>query len=143
MRLELKKQLAARALQVGKGRILFNTTRLTEIKEAITKQDIKDLQADKAITIKEIKGSQKKKKKTTRRRAGSIKLKVNTRKQDYVKQTRKLRKHLLFLKKTKQISQENFEDFRKQVRARNFKSLAQMKDAHVSIGTEKATTKRK
>lgn len=43
MKLENKKDLASRALKVGKNRIAFNKSRLTEIKEAITKQDFKDL----------------------------------------------------------------------------------------------------
>ena len=43
MKLEGKKDLVARTLGVGKGRIVFNVQRLEEIKQAITKQDIKDL----------------------------------------------------------------------------------------------------
>ena len=43
MNLSKKKALAARTLNVGKARILFNVQRLGEIKEAITKQDIRDL----------------------------------------------------------------------------------------------------
>ena len=43
MNLQKKKELAARTLTIGKDRIMFNTSRLDEIKEAITKQDIKDL----------------------------------------------------------------------------------------------------
>ena len=73
MNLEKKKMLAARTLGVGKARIIFNVARINEIKEAITKQDIRDLAADKAILIREIKGTKKKVKRKTRRRAGSIK----------------------------------------------------------------------
>ncbi len=59
MNLEKKKKLAARTLNVGKERIIFLKSRLEEIKEAITRQDIKDLHKDGAIIIKEEKGRKK------------------------------------------------------------------------------------
>ncbi len=43
MNLRTKKELAAKALKVGKERIVFVEARLDEIKEAITKQDMRDL----------------------------------------------------------------------------------------------------
>ena len=55
MNLRKKKILAAKALKVGKERIIFLKPRLEEIKEAITKQDIKDLYKEGAIKIKEVK----------------------------------------------------------------------------------------
>ena len=42
-KLDRRKDLASRVLGVGKRRIIFDSSRLSEIKEAITKQDIKDL----------------------------------------------------------------------------------------------------
>src|SRR3989338_1059965 len=126
MKLNKKKELAARTLNVGKERILFNTQRLEDIKEAITKQDIKDLKAGGAIMIKEIKGRKKIIKRKTRRRAGSRKKKVNSSKQKYVKLTRKLRSYLSFLKSQNKISQEDFIKLRKEIRASSFKSLSQM-----------------
>jgi len=129
MKLENKKALAARTLKVGKNRIIFNQERLSEIKEAITKQDIKDLLQDKAIIIREIKGSLTKKKRKTRRRAGSIKKKVNTRKKDYMTLTRKLRAYLRGLKRQSLITQENFISLRKKIRAKQFRSLSQLKDS--------------
>lgn len=59
MNLKKKKQLAAKTLKVGKERILFLGPRIEEIKEAITKQDIRELKKDGAILIKEIKGRKK------------------------------------------------------------------------------------
>jgi large subunit ribosomal protein L19e len=128
MKLDKKKDLAVRTLKVGKGRIVFNANRMDDIKEAITKQDIKDLVQDNAITIKQIKGSKKKAIRKTRRRSGSVRKKVNTRKQDYVKQTRKLRSYLSTLKKQNIITPELFTELRKEIRARTFRSLSQMKD---------------
>ena len=49
MNLEKKKALAAKILHVGKERIVFNSERLAEIKESITRQDIRDLFANKSI----------------------------------------------------------------------------------------------
>lgn len=128
MKLENKKELAARALRVGKKRIIFNTARLEDIKEAITKQDIKDLFQNNTISIKQIKGRRKLKKRKTRRRFGSIRKKVNTRKQDYVILTRKLRSHLLPLKKQRKIGHELFFILRKEIKAKAFKSLSQMQE---------------
>ena len=54
MNLKKKKILAAKTLGVGRNRIRLLKSRLDEIKEAITKQDIRDLKNDGAILIKEI-----------------------------------------------------------------------------------------
>jgi len=129
VKLENKKSLAARALNIGKGRVIFNISRLSEIKEAITKQDIKDLKEGGAISIRETKGRRKVQKRRTRRKAGSIKKKVSTRKQDYVKLTRKLRKYLANLKARDNISNEDVKTLRKEIRSGDFRSLANMKES--------------
>ena len=67
MNLKKKKALAAKALKVGVGRIKFNPLRIDEIKEAITKQDIKDLNASKAIIVREVKGRKINQPRKTRR----------------------------------------------------------------------------
>ncbi|MFH1425771.1 MAG: 50S ribosomal protein L19e [archaeon] len=128
MKLESKKNLAARALNVGKARIIFNTQRLLEIKEAITKQDMKDLKAAGAISIKETKGRRKIVKRKTRRRAGSIKKILNTRKQDYTKLTRKLRTFLVNMKARNKITKEEIKSLRKEIRNSSFRSLNHMKE---------------
>ena len=128
MNLNKKKQLAIRALSVGRDRIVFNTERLDEIKEAITKQDIKDLKASGAIFVKEVKGRRTKIKRKTRRRVGTKRRALFNRKKAYMTITRKLRMYLSYLKKTKQISNETFKELRKEVKASFFKSLNQMKE---------------
>ncbi|OIO80526.1 hypothetical protein AUJ84_03160 [Candidatus Pacearchaeota archaeon CG1_02_32_132] len=128
MKLDKKKALAVRTFGVGKSRIVFNNSRLDEIKEAITKQDIKDLVLNGAISIKEIKGRKTKKVKKTRRRKGSIKRTVNTRKRDYMTLTRKFRSYVTKLKKNGLISRENYIELRKQIRLKAFKSLAHIKE---------------
>ena len=62
MNLNSKKELAKRTLGVGKEKIIFLPSKIKEINEAITKQDIRDLYKEGAITIKRKKGMRKKKK---------------------------------------------------------------------------------
>ena len=128
MNLSKKKELAARALKVGKERIMFVSGRLDEIKEAITKQDIRDLQEEGAIIIKKIKGRKKNLKKKTRRSTGNIRKKVKKRKQEYVKITRKLRSFVAEMKKQGKLSKEDVKEIRKKIRNRLFKSKAHLRD---------------
>ena len=93
MDLSRKKALVARTLGVGKGRVRFNINNINEIKEALTKQDVRDLVANKSISLREIKG-RKINPPAKRRRAGSIRMRPNSRKRDYMTLTRKLRSYL-------------------------------------------------
>lgn len=129
MNLLNKKKLAAKTLGVGMGRVEFNINRLEEIKEAITRQDIKDLVKGGAIKIKEPKGRKKNVKRKQRRRAGKIKLKVNSRKQEYVKITRKLRRYIKSLKDQEKITKEKHIDLRKQIRNRIYKSKRHLRES--------------
>ena len=128
MKLEKKKELIARALGVGKNRISLNSTRLTEIKEAITRQDIKYLLSSGAITLKDKKGRQKSKKNRARRREGSFRQKVTGGKVKYVILTRKLRSYIKNLKMKEKITVENYRNLRKEIRASHFKSLSHLKE---------------
>ena len=126
--LNKRKILAAKVLGVGIERIVLDTSRLEEIKEAITKQDIRDLYAAGAIGIKEIKGVKTKEKRTTKRGPGKIKMRVYDRKREYVILTRKFRKYINELKKQGRIDQEKYEELRKLIKARTFKDKAHLKD---------------
>jgi large subunit ribosomal protein L19e len=123
-----KKQLASRVLKVGKNRIKFNSENIAEIKEAITKQDIKDLYQGGIISIKPVKGRKKIKKRKTKKGPGKIKKKVKNRKQTYVKITRKLRAYLAELKKLKIIDTDLYYELRKRIRMRVFRSKAHFKE---------------
>lgn len=125
--LSKKKALAAKALKVGKGRIIFLEARLEEIKEAITKQDIKDLAKEGAIIIKDIKGRRKINKKN-KRSTGNIRKKPNRRKKDYMSLTRKLRNNASELRKEGKITKEEYEDIRKKIKDKHFKSKAYLKE---------------
>jgi large subunit ribosomal protein L19e len=126
MNLGKKKALAARTFKVGESRIEFVKPRLEEIKEAITKQDIRDLYKDGAIRIKNIKGRKTNSKKKKKRTSGNVRKRVNKRKTEYVIMTRKLRKYLAAVK-SKLTAQER-DDIRKKIRNRFFKSQNHLKN---------------
>ncbi len=128
MKLEGKKELAARALGVGVNRIRFNNFRLNEIKDAITKQDMRDLVKDGAIGIHEVRGRLRVERRETRRRGGSIRKKIIDNKQDYMQAVRKLRRYLARLKQQKRISSELLLAVRKEIRTRSIYTLAQLRD---------------
>jgi len=56
MKLKTQKRLAASLLKCSKKRIVFDSERLDEIKESITKKDINNLIKDKCIKKKQAKG---------------------------------------------------------------------------------------
>lgn len=127
-KLDKRKELASKVLGVGKRRIIFDSTKLPEIKEAITKQDIKDLFEAGIIELRPVKGRKTIKRRKTKRKTGKIKKKVNTRKQDYVKLTRKLREYLKELKKQERLDREQYQELRKKIKAKSFKSKANLKE---------------
>jgi len=124
MNLRNKKELAARTFGVGKKRIAFIESRKDEIKEALTKQDIRDLAAGGAIIIKDIKG-RKKIEKRGRKNTGNIRRIVNKRKREYIIMTRKLRNYAKSA--ASQFSRENLEKIRKKIKNREFKNKMDMK----------------
>ncbi len=128
MKLEHKKAFASKVLGVGKARVVFNTARLSDIKEAITRQDIRELVAQGAIMINDPRGRKTVVRRQSRRRAGSIRKKAVDTKRQYIIITRKLRAYLAHLKIQGKIEQSEFEQLRREIRARAFKSLAQMKE---------------
>jgi len=137
MNLEKKRLLAARTVGVGKERVTFNIHRLNEIKEAITKQDIRDLMASGAIMIKEIKGRRAVEKRTSRRHAGKVRKIVNPKKTLYVKTTRRFRAYIVELKKHEQISPEIYDKLRKEIRASIFKTKPQLKERIAELKVQK------
>ena len=127
MNLSQKKTLAAKTMKVGKERISFVNERLAEIKEAITKEDIRGLVESKAIIVNPIKGRKTNVARKNRRGTGKIKLKVNKRKQEYVIITRKLRAYAAELKKQGKLTAEEVTEIRKRIRNRAYKSKANLK----------------
>lgn len=128
MNLSKKKELAKRTLNAGKKKIVFVKARLGDIKEAITKQDIRDLHKEGAILIKENKGKRKVEKRKRPRKTGKIKKIVSTRKSDYIILTRKLRKYVAHFKANGTLSASQAKDIRNKIRNKAFKSKAQLGD---------------
>ncbi len=128
MKLDLKKNLAAKTLSVGKDRVQFDNARLDEIKEAITRQDIRDLVTSGAISVKQPKGRKKVEKRKHRRRIGKIKKKVKTKKKEYISITRKLRKYVTGLKRQGNIDKEKHKELRKGIKNRSFRSKRHLKE---------------
>jgi len=126
MNLGKKKALAARTFGVGVSRIEFVEARLEEIKEAITKQDIRDLQKDGAIIIRSIKGRRTRTNKKKKKGVGNIKKKVNKRKKEYVILTKKLRRHLADSKD--KLTDKEKKEIRKKIRNRFFRSKTHLKE---------------
>lgn len=126
MNLGKKKALAARTFGVGESRIEFMKPRLEEIKEAITKQDIRDLHKDGAIIIKPVKGRKKYIGSKGKRGVGNVRKKINTRKRDYMLMTRKLRRYLADMKS--KLTDKEVEEIRNKIRNKFFKSKSHLKE---------------
>jgi len=127
-----RKALASKVLGVGKDRIIFDNASLAEIKEAITKQDIRDLYDSGAITIREIKGRISHAKRTTRRGPGKIKMIVKNKKREYSILTRKFRGYIAELRKQGKINEERYLELRKMIKARAFRDKAHIK-SHIGV----------
>ncbi|MBU2615734.1 MAG: hypothetical protein KKC19_01380 [Nanoarchaeota archaeon] len=128
MNLNKKKSLAKRVFGVGEKRITFVDSRLEDIKEAITKQDMRDLKEDGAILINNVNGRKKNLKKKAKRSVGNVRKKVKKKKRTYVLATRKLRKYTKGVKEQGNITKEDSDDIRKKIRNRVFRSKAHLRD---------------
>jgi ribosomal protein L19E len=122
MNLRKKKKLVGKVMKISSERVIFNESRLNEIKEAITRQDILDLIKDKAITIKKVAG-RKTKEKGGRRRGGSRRKKIRARKTNYIIKVRKQRKYVDNLKQQKKISGKKYIELRKKIKQNTFKDI--------------------
>ncbi len=127
MKLTTQKRMAAEILNVGENRVIFDSLRLDEIKQAITKQDIRDLIKDRAIRIRP--GVAKaKKEKRKRTGAGRRKFRVKTRKRDYINKIRKIRTYVRDQMNAKALDKNLADAVRKYAKAGQFKNLRQAKE---------------
>lgn len=108
--LSLQRKLGAQVLKCAPEKVLFDTERLTEIKEAITKADIKSLVGTGALSIKHSPGSSrvrarkilKQKTKGLRKGHGSRKGRANARLDKKTTWINKIRKQRALLKRLKE-----------------------------------------
>ena len=121
-----KKSLIARTFGVGKGRIVLNEEMQEQLKEAITRQDMRDL-FKSGFIIRDIPG-RKKARKHSRRKAGSIRKKIISRKRKYIDLVRRMRAYLKTLKKSNKLNRENYLNLRKKSKAKVFSDMKQLKD---------------
>ena len=129
MKLDKKKMLASRVLGVGKNKIIFDISKLSDIKEAITKQDIRDLFSQGIIKIRDKRGKKKIVKRKTKKGPGKRNKRVKKRKPEYVKITRRLRNYIFELKKQGKINYEEYRRLRKEIKAGIFKNKSQLKES--------------
>jgi len=119
MELKLQKRLAASVLGCSEKRIKLDQDRLEDIKEAITKLDIKSLIADKAIKQKPVKGVSRvrarsiiiQKRKGKRKGHGSRKGKKSARlsqKEAWIKKIRIQRRFLKQIRDKKLITKKDY-----------------------------------
>ena len=107
--MKIQKKLAAKIVKKSPKKVILNPDKLEEIKEAITRQDIKSLIKNKAIIIKKEKGvsrgrarkANKQKAKGRRKGQGSRKGKANARFSNKKKWMNKIRLQRTFLKEIK------------------------------------------
>jgi len=110
MKLKVQKKLGASLLGCSRKRVKFDPARIEEIKEAITKTDLRGLIADHAIWEKQVKGISRtrarkilqQKRKGLRKSAGSRKGTANARASEKLAWMRKIRLQRAFLKELKQ-----------------------------------------
>ena len=134
----MQKRVTASLLGVGMKRIWFDPNRLEEIKEAITKSDLRSLIKDKAIQIKHkrgisssrIKKTKLQKKKGRRKGEGSRKGKRTARlssKREWILNVRLQRNFINYLKNKKIISIKAYGMLRSKIKGGFFRSKRHIK----------------
>jgi len=124
MELKVQKRMAADLLKCSADRVQLDVERLDDIKEAISKSDIRRLISDGAIIKKQLQGSSRvrarkiavQKAKGRRRGHGSRKGKLNARQSTKETWMIKLRVQRAFLKELKDKALVNNEVYRKMYR---------------------------
>ncbi len=138
MKLALQKRLAASVIGCSEKRIRFDTSRLDEIKETITKADIRGLIKDNAIIIKKKKSSsrfrararKKQKSKGRQKGFGSRKGKKTARlggKKNWINKVRLQRDFLSMLKIKKIITKPIYRGLYLKVKGGFFRSKRHIK----------------
>ena len=147
MKVDNQKRLAAQILKCSKKRVRFDPDRLSDIKEAITKIDIKGLIKDKAIRKVSAKGVSRgrARKRLVQRRKGKQKgegSKKGSRgaripkKREWINKVRAQRKLLSMLKEKKIIDDKLYREFYSKVQGGFFRSRR-----HIKLYLEERTKK--
>lgn len=129
----IQKKLAAQILKCSPKRVIFDQAKLSEIKEAITKADMRGLIKDGFIKKKAVKGISRgrarkiatQKSKGRRKGVGSRKGKANARsskKKNWMNSVRLQRKMLKNLKKSGKITKNDFRNVYLKIKGGFFRS---------------------
>ena len=148
MKLTAQKTISAKLLNCSRKRVTFDTERLDEIKEAITKADLRSLIKDDAITAKPVKGISRgraKKRQIQRNKGkqkgyGARKGKKTARlpkKKAWMNKIRLQRKFLKEVKDKKIIENKTYRDLRSKSKGGFFRSKR-----HIKIFLEKIVGKK-
>jgi len=138
MELKIQKRLAAQILKCSPKRILFDQNRLDEIKESITKADLKSLIKDRAIIRKPVKGISRvrirrrkvQKRKGRQKGPGSRKGKRTARlskKREWINTIRIQRKFLKMLKEKGAINSSTYQNLYRKSKGGFFRSKRHIK----------------
>ena len=138
MNLRNKKSLVARILKAGKQRVWFNPAKLSDIKEAITKDDLKSLMQEGSITVKQKTGSSRsrarkkllQKRKGRQKGIGSRKGKVTARsprKREWIVKIRSQRNLIKELIDKEVISKSTYQELRKKSKGGFFRNKRHVK----------------
>ena len=138
MELKIQKRLASRVLKTSKSKIKFDSDRLDDIKESITKTDIKSLIIDKAIHAEKKVGQsrsrarkrQEQKTKGKRKGHGSRKGKATARlpkKETWMNHVRKQRKFLKDLRDKELITKGLYQNLYMKSKGGFFRSIRHIK----------------
>jgi large subunit ribosomal protein L19e len=136
--LRAKKELVARTLGVGVGRIKFDPNYLDDIADAITREDIRSLLTARTILIKKKEGTSRgrfrvkhEKAKKRGRGKGSMEGKKTARtgkKEAWVRKVRTLRKHLKIMKDREEISKDKFRLLYRRIKGGQVRSVAHLRE---------------
>lgn len=126
--LKTQRRLASQILNVGKSRVLFDPDRINDIKEALTKADIRDLISEGVIKKEQVKERKNFKKENGRRGIGKIKKYVIRRKREYVRKIRKLRRYLKAMLEKRAITKQEFYKLRKYSKDGHFKDRKHLEE---------------
>ena len=137
MDLRLQRRLAASILKVGEGRIWIDPTAVDEVANAITRQDVEELIEAGLIKRKPVKGTSRararvreiKRKKGRRRGHGSRKGAKGarmSRKEQWMKRIRALRRRLRELKESGEIDRKTYRLLYRKAKGGAFRSVAHL-----------------
>jgi len=129
MSMKIQKRLAADILKCGENRIRFDPERLDDIRDAITRAEVKALIKDGAIFAEQAKGQQRirvKEKRGPGRKKGA-KHAVISRKRRWIMRVRSQRRYLMGLRAAGRLKEGAYRKVYLQIKAGRFKSIADLK----------------